>query len=135
MKVNIKEIAEELQTLSDEACFYYNKQTGELEYFNYEHENPNDLELEEVEDDEKFIRLPDKFDINDYGILKDFMFVQEDREIRDALYDIIHSKGVFKKFRQVVERFGILEKWYEFNNEEYEDIVKEWCEENALEWE
>ena len=135
MKVNIKEIAEELQTLSDEDCFYYNKETGELEYFNYEHENPNDLDIEEVEDDEKFIRLPDKFDINDYGILKDFMFAQEDREIRDALYDIIHSKGVFKKFRQVVERFGILEKWYEFYAKAYEDIVKEWCEENGLEWE
>ena len=48
MKVNLKEIAQELQTLSDEDCFYYNKITGELEYFNSEEENPNDLDIDEV---------------------------------------------------------------------------------------
>lgn len=39
MKVNVKEIAQELQTLSDEDCFYYNKTIGKLEYFNDEQEN------------------------------------------------------------------------------------------------
>ena len=36
MKVNLKEIAQELQTISDEDCFFYNKIIGKLEYFNNE---------------------------------------------------------------------------------------------------
>ena len=58
MKVNVKEIAQELQTLSDEDCFYYNKITGELEYFNSEQATPNDFAIDEIDDDEDFEALP-----------------------------------------------------------------------------
>ena len=135
MKVNLKEIAQELQTLSGEDCFYYNKITGELEYFNREQENPNDLDIDEIDEDENVVALPSKYSIDDYGIMKDFMFAQKDKKIHDAIYDSIHQKGAFRKFRQVVEQYGILQKWYEFKDKEYEDIVKEWCEKNGLEWE
>ena len=135
MKVKLKEIAQELQTLSDEDCFFYNKITGELEYFNSEQENPNDFDIDEIDEDENFVALPSKYSIDDYGIMKDFMFAQKDKKIHDAIYDAIHQKGAFRKFRQVVEQTGILQKWYEFRNKEYEDIVKEWCETNGLEWE
>ena len=67
--------------------------------------------------------------------MKDFMFAQKDKKIHDAIYDAIHQKGSFRKFRQVVEQTGILQKWYEFRDKEYEDIVKGWCEINGLEWE
>ena len=62
MKVNVKEIAQELQTLSDEDCFFYNKITGELEYFNSEQENPNDLDIDEI--DENRVNIHKLNDIN-----------------------------------------------------------------------
>ena len=95
MKVNLKEIAQELQTLSDEDCFYYNKITGELEYFNSEQENPNDLDIDEIDEDENFVALPSKFFIDDYGIMKDFMFAQKDKKIHDAIYDAYSSERSF----------------------------------------
>ena len=119
MKVNVKEIAQELQTLSDEDCFFYNKITGELEYFNSEQENPNDFDIDEIDEDENFVALPSKYSIDDYRIMKDFMFAQKDKKIHDAIYDAIHQKGAFRKFRQVVEQTGILQKWYEFKDKEY----------------
>lgn len=70
-----------------------------------------------------------------HGIMKDFMFAQEDKKIHDVIYNVIHQKGAFRKFRQVIEQVGILQKWYEFRDKEYEVIVKEWCETNGLEWE
>ena len=45
---------------------------------------------------------------------------------------LIHQKGAFRKFRQVVEQTGILQKWYEFRDKEYEDIVKGWCEKKRI---
>ena len=39
--------------------------------------------------------------------MKDFMFAQEDKKIHDAIYDAIHQKGAFRKFRQVIEQVGI----------------------------
>ena len=95
MKVNVKEIAQELQTLSDEDCFYYNKTIGKLEYFNSEQENPNDLDIDEIDEDENFVALPSKYSIDDYGIMKDFMFAQKDKKIHDAIYDAYSSERSF----------------------------------------
>ena len=95
MKINEKEIAQELQTLSDEDCFYYNKISGELEYFNSEQENPNDFDIDEIDEDENFVALPSKYSIDDYEIMKDFMFAQEDKKIHDAIYDAYSSERSF----------------------------------------
>ena len=51
------------------------------------------------------MRLLNLLTIN--GIMKDFMFTQEDKKIHDVIYDAIHQKGAFRKFRQVVEQAGI----------------------------
>lgn len=50
-----------------------------------------------------------KVNVNEiaHGIMKDFMFAQEDKKIHDAIYDAIHQKGAFRKFRQVIEQVGI----------------------------
>ena len=133
--MNIKEIASELDTLSGDSCFYYNKTTGELEWFNDDDENPNGLELEEVEDNPDYIALPTKFDLDDYGIMKDFMFTQKDEKIRSEISDAIHRRGAFGNFRDVVERHALLQNWYDFKQADYENHVKDWCEENDLEWE
>jgi hypothetical protein len=81
MKVNVKEVAGELQTLSGDDYFFYDKTTGELEWFNENNENPNDLEIDDIENDPNYVALPTKFDLDDYGIMKDFMFAQEDEKI------------------------------------------------------
>ena len=57
MKVNIKNIADELQTISDGDCLFYNKITGETEWFGEELGNPNALELDDIEEDENFVCL------------------------------------------------------------------------------
>lgn len=135
MKVNIKEVAGELQTLSGDDYFFYDKTTGELEWFNENNENPNDLEIDDIENDPNYVALPTKFDFDDYGIMKDFMFAQEDEKIRNEINDAIHRRGAFGNFRNVVERYGLLQTWYDFKQAEYEDHVKDWCEVNGLEWE
>lgn len=45
---------------------------------------------------------------------------------------LIHQKGAFRKFCEVIEQTGILQKWYEFRDKEYEDIVKGWCEKKRI---
>ncbi len=133
--MNIKEIASELDTLSGESCFYYNKITGELEWFNDDDENPDGLELNEVENNPDYIALPTKFDLDDYGIMKDFMFTQEDEKIRSEMNDALHGNDAFEKFRKVVERHNLLQNWHDFKQADYENEVKNWCEVNELEWE
>ncbi len=135
MKVNIKKVADALTSLSGDDCCFYNKTTGELVWFNGNNENPNDLEIEDIEDDPDYIVLPSKFDLDDYGIMKDFMFAQEDEKIRSEINDAIHRRGAFRNFRNVIERYSLLQAWYDFKQADYESDVKDWCEENGLEWE
>ena len=104
MKVNLKEIAQELQTLSDEDCFCYNKISGELEYFNSEQENPNDLDIDEIDEDENFVALPSKYSIDDYGIMKDFMFAQEDKKSMMQFTMLFIRKELLENFVRQLNR-------------------------------
>ena len=133
MKVNIKNIADELQSLNDEDLLFYNKLTGETEWFGEETGNPNDLELDDIEEDENFVALPSKWDINEYEMMEDFMNVQENKEIQNQIFHAIKGRGAFRNFRAVVESNGLLEEWYKFKDSVYEQIVKNWCEKNGLE--
>lgn len=133
MKVNIKNIADELQSLNDDDFLFYNKLTGETEWFGEETGNPNGLELDDIEEDENFVALPSKWDINEYEMMEDFMNVQENEEIQNQIFHAIKGRGAFRNFRAVVENNGLLEEWYKFKDSAYEQIVKDWCEKNGLE--
>ena len=135
MKVNIKNIADELQTISDGDCLFYNKITGETEWFGEELGNPNDLELDDIEEDENFVCLPSKWNINDYEIMEDFMNAQKNVQIQNQIFQAIKGKGAFRNFRAAVERNGLLDDWYKFKDSAYEQIVRDWCKKNGLETE
>jgi hypothetical protein len=94
-------------------------------------------ELEEipddVEDDEKYIAIPDKREL-DLGkpLVLDFAreFLPDDF---DEVRDMFSRRGAYKKFRALVTRRNVLDRWYEFEAKATERALREWCELNAVE--
>ena len=56
------------------------------------------------------------------------------RRIADDLKRSLSGKGAFRKFKAAVPVHGIDQSWYKFRDEAYEEIGKEWCEDNGLSW-
>jgi hypothetical protein len=93
-----------------------------------EEEMPDD-----VEDEEKYIAIPGKRDL-DLGkpLVTDFAREFLPNDFDEILY-MFSNRGAYKKFRALVTRRNVLDRWYEFESKATERALREWCELNSVE--
>ena len=107
-----------------------NKETGEMYY---QSEYGDSDELPEDIDDEKYIELPDKNELN-LGKRLVFRFVKAFMpEKIDKVEEIFSKKGAYARFKDLLEYEGKLDDWYAYENEAQTKALKEWCEDNDIE--
>jgi hypothetical protein len=51
----------------------------------------------------------------------------------DKVNGIFHRAGAYSRFKDLIERKGFLENWYEFEKEQQDQALREWCKENDIE--
>ena len=152
--VSLKEIADRLDFILDEWNCYFNKKTGEIveiqrEYLSIAEESEDDDEFTEYEDWEQdaireavavvenwgdYVELPDKEEVNDYRIMENFCYSQEDNKLRDKQCDAIDGKGAFRRFREAISRHGIENEWDAYKHESLCEIVRQWCEFHEIQY-
>ena len=151
--VQLKDIVEALEMQFDEYSSYLDLDTGKVETVS------KDLlsEAEESDDDEepdlpdwqmpeweiakrivstdRFKRLPTKYDVHEWEIMRDFADSVESEKISEELLNAIHGAGAFRYFKDTLRRRGIESKWFEFRDQALRDIAREWCEDQGIAWE
>ena len=92
----------------------------------------NDEELPDDIDDEKYIAIPDKREL-DLGkpLVLDFarQFLPEDY---DEVHRIFSRRAAYRRYKDLLVRRGALEGWYDFSNKAEEAALREWCAENGI---
>ena len=92
-------------------------------------------ELTELIDTEyriRFFRLPDQYDIHEHSIMEHFVWELPAGEMRDHLDNAIHRKGAFRRFKDSIYDYGIQQDWYDYLNDAYKQIARDWCKENGI---
>jgi hypothetical protein len=93
----------------------------------------NDELPDDVEDDEKYIAIPDKQEL---GLGKPLAlnfarkFLPNDF---DEVRYIFSKRGAYSKFRALLTRRNVLDRWYDFESKATEQALREWCELNSIE--
>jgi hypothetical protein len=118
--------AEEFQAAEDETSYE--------EFPEWQRENIATAR-EILNDEERFINLPSKWDIHEYNIMERFCRSIEDERISLHMLDSIRGKGAFRRFKETLDRFGIREQWFAFREEAFREIAREWCERHSIEYE
>ncbi len=134
----------------DEWSKFVDKETGEVIVLPGEvmsavedGEETEDLDLEEsdveaakvvLDHPDRYLSLPDKFEIHEWDIMRRFAESRGNRSQRDELIDAIHGSGAFRFFKSTIRRLGIEEEWYQFRDNSLLDIAKEWLEDNGLKY-
>lgn len=98
----------------------------------YDEEDQELADMIEEGWNERFFRLPSKFDIHEYSIMEQFIWSLPEGRMQDSLENAIRGKGAFRRFKDAVRRYGIEEQWYGFQEKTYREIAKEWCEEKGF---
>ena len=135
MAVNFKDIVEAFDFVSfghmyDHQAFL-NKETGEIHWHS---EVADDFEeMPEDLDDEKYIGIPHKNDL-DLGRNLVLTFVYQylpDQAVE--IEAIFRRKGAYSRFKTLLERKGLLDKWYEYETQAQDTALRAWCAENSIE--
>jgi len=110
---------------------FLNKATGEIHW--YSELADGFEELPEDIDDEKYIEIPHKHEL-DLG--KNLVFEFAHQYLPDdmeAITLIFRRKGAYSRFKALLERKGYLDRWYEYESQAQGKALRAWCEDNAIE--
>jgi len=80
----------------------------------------------------RFLDLPDRFDINEWDMMRDFATGLENEGHSEALVNAIHGRGAFRYFKDRIHELGLADAWYKFRDGEYRQTASDWCEAHGL---
>lgn len=137
MKLKLDDVVEALGISSDESAYYYNKETGELVFVMDPIFGCNDQALLDdlAENEDKYLRLPSKYDINEYQLMKEFIRDFPPGKVQNRLERVIRGKGAFRNFKDAIYDLKIEKQWYDCKDVEYRKIAIRWCEEHGIQYE
>lgn len=107
------------------------KETGEAFYVS-EYGDSDELP-EDIEDNEKYIEVPRKNEL-DLGRILVFDFVAAHLpDQSDRVQGIFRKKGAYGRYKDLLDSMGKLQAWYDFEQRATEAALREWCRDNDIE--
>ena len=136
-KVHLKQLIDAIEMASDEWDQYLDIETMtivNLPQFDDDIDTDYESLANRIEADinDRYFRLPSKFDIHEYSIMERFIYDLPYGSTRDELAGCIHGKGAFRRFKDSLRYHGIEQAWYDYRNNAYREIAIEWCESNRF---
>lgn len=129
-------LMEAIELASDSGAYFYDFDKQESIYLsedsrNWDEEDKEMAELMDMEWD-RFIRLPEKYEIHEYRIMEDFIDELNDQKLQMELYRAIQGRGAFRRFKDKIRYSGIEQQWYDYQNNAYREFALRWCKENNI---
>jgi hypothetical protein len=107
-----------------------NKETGKLYY------RSELADWDEIDDDldwESCIEIPHKNDL-ELGHELVFEFVESHlADDYERVRQMFNKRGAYGRFKHFLESKGLLQSWYDFENQQEEKALREWCTLNEIE--
>jgi hypothetical protein len=147
--ISLREIIAALEAASDDCTSYLDPETGEIVVVTEEEralaEDPCWEEapawqremmpkIRAALESDRFLELPDRFDIHEWSIMERFSRAQNIEQIRGELLNAIRGAGAFRAFRSAIRRLGLEQSWYQFRDEALAEIARSWLEEHKLQY-
>ncbi|MBN2521309.1 MAG: hypothetical protein JXB17_12425 [Bacteroidales bacterium] len=68
-----------------------------------------------------------------FRLMADFSENIEDMKLQNKLFQVLNKRRPFANFKNILQYYPeYLQKWYKYRNEYYENLAKEWLEENNI---
>jgi len=85
-----------------------------------------------IEDDENYVVIPHKRELGlGKPLALDFAREFLPKDFDEVRY-MFNKRGAYQKFRALVTRRNVLDRWYDFESKATERALREWCELNSI---
>lgn len=117
--VDLSELADALEGDQTEPGGYLDLSTGEvLPWFLTDPaETGEDAYVDVEEEPDRWLSLERLGSRKGWEDMADFARDERDGQVRDRLESAIHGKGAFRRFRDEVERHGVVERWLRYSSD------------------
>jgi hypothetical protein len=75
---------------------------------------------------DEWLSLPSKFELDEYRIMEDFCGTISNGILRGDLLDTIGGPGTFGRFKSMVHRHNLQDRWYPFRENAFREIAVQW---------
>jgi Uncharacterised protein family (UPF0158) len=145
----LEDLIDALEEQSDSLLPYLDRETGEVQLITDESLLLADAEPEEIdllpdwqkeeaelavriETSDQYLRLPDRFDVNEWNIMNEFCHEVKREEIRATLLRAIQGSHAFRRFKDQIANHNLWNEWNRFRRQAFGEILRDWCEENGI---
>lgn len=90
-----------------------------------------DTATEEIENIGKFLPVEHEDSSTAYKVMEAFTETVKDRQVKYRLASALQKRRPFANFKVVIDNSIIREQWFQFRDEAYAEIAKQWLEVNA----
>ena len=88
---------------------------------------------EDLWESDSAVEIPHK---NDLDLGRKLVFDFVDTALPDEyerVRDIFGRSGAYSRYKDFLQSKGLLEQWYDFENNALEEAIRQWCRENEIE--
>lgn len=112
---------------------YVSLDTGKI-YWTSDSSDALDEEIpDDLETSDRYLAIPHRNEL-DLGRRLALRFVAQELPARcDQVEGLFRWQGAYARFKDLLEREGVLERWYSFETDAVESALRQWCAENGLE--
>ena len=128
--LDLDEFVDAIIDNSVDNALYYSKSLNKIVFidFNRIHE----FDQEQVFSD--LIALPDINRVNPIQIMKDYTDTIADNTIANSLRISLKGPDLYNKFAEMLENYDLFNDYFEYEDERYKEVAREWCEENNIKY-
>lgn len=150
MTVKLRDVVDMMDMQSAQMTAYLNRLSGDVVLVSddslsaaadvFSPDDYADWEVEEltiaqqVLEGELYLRLPDSFEINAFGLMKRFCHSLPETQANDIL-KVLGGRGSFQRFNQAIHQHEVTERWYSFKQGALEQVAADWLQENGISYE
>lgn len=146
MPVNLKELVDAFEIFAmgnelGEHTAFVCRESGKIYYRFGDEDDELDGEFnrelnnelpDDIEDEEKYVPLPDKRELNlGKSLVLDFAHEFLPNDVRE-IHSIFSKRGAYHRFKDLLERRDLLQQWYDFEAKATERALRGWCELNEI---
>jgi len=148
-KMNLEDIVNELELISDDGNSFFDKSTGklfhistrDLEYaesgkeinpFLYKWQIEKINNFRKMLKSNRYIQLPTKKEINEHGLMINFLRNNPNQNLNKEMANLEQHNNVnYWQLRNVILQYNIGDEWYKYKREAFKKISIDWCKKNV----
>ncbi len=64
--------------------------------------------------------------------MEEFIYELPEGKNQDVLARTIQGKSDFRRFKDKLDDLNLVKQWYQYRDEDYEKIARQWCERHKI---